>query len=352
MRVTVTGATGNVGTATLRALSADDRVTEIVGVARRLPELEIPKVRWVAADVSRADLVDTFRGSDAVIHLAWLIQPSRDESVTRATNVDGSLRVFEAAAKAAVPTLVHASSIGAYAEGPKDAPGVDESWPTTGVPTSFYSRHKAAVESILDGFERSHPEMRVVRLRPGLIFGRDAASGIRRLFAGPFLPNFLVRRSLIPALPVHERLVLQAVHRDDIAQAYRLAVLDEDARGAYNVAADPILDQAELARLLQARPVPVTAKLLRGAASLTWRLRLQPTEPGWLDMGLAVPVMDTTRARTELGWTPRFTSGEALLELLDGMRDGAGLATPPLDPATGGPGRVRELLTGIGQTSK
>jgi UDP-glucose 4-epimerase len=351
MRVIVTGATGNVGTATLRELIADDAVDEVVGIARRLPELRLPKVRWVAADVSRDDLAPVFAGADVVVHLAWLIQPSRDESVTYATNVEGSRRVFAAAAAAGAAALVYASSIGAYAPGPKDRP-VDESWPTTGVPSSFYSRHKAATERLLDELEIAHPELRVVRLRPGLIFGRDAATGIRRLFAGPLLPTFLLRPGLIPILPLPDRMVVQAVHRDDVARAYRMAVLDETARGAYNIAADPVLDQAELGRVLGARPVRVPARVLRAAAGLAWRLRLQPTSPDWLDMGLAVPVMDTTRARDELGWRADRSSGEALLDLLEGMRSGAGVPTPPLDPATSGPARMRELLTGVGQTSK
>ncbi len=92
--------------------------------------------------------------------------------------------------------------------------------------------------------------------------------------------------------------------------------------------------------------------MLRAAAAVTWKLRLQPTSPGWVDMGLGVPVMDTTRARTELGWTPRHSAGDALLDLLAGMRDRAGEHTPPLDPSTGGPARIREVLTGVGQTSK
>jgi nucleoside-diphosphate-sugar epimerase len=351
MRVTITGATGNVGTAVLRTLSADDAISEIVGVARRRPQLTIPKVRWVEADVARSDLAPVMEGADGVIHLAWLIQPSRDESVTRATNVDGSRRVFEGAIRAGVPRIVYASSVGAYAPGPKDR-AVDESWPATGIPTSFYSRHKAAVEAILDGIENDHPEVRVVRLRPGLIFGRDAASGIRRLFAGPLLPSFLLRPRWIPVVPAPGRLVFQAVHRDDVAEAYRLALLDDDARGAFNVAAEPVLDAPTLGRVLKARPVPVPEPLLRGAAALTWRLRLQPTEPGWVDMGLGVPLMDVRRAREELGWRPRHTAADALLELIDGMRDRAGVPTPPLDPSTGGPARVREFLTGIGQTSR
>jgi nucleoside-diphosphate-sugar epimerase len=351
MRVTIVGATGNVGAALVRTLASDPAVDEIVGVARREPEVELPKVRWVAADVTRTDLVPVFSGSDAVVHLAWLIQPSRDESVTRATNVEGSRRVFEAAARAAVPTIVYASSVGTYARGPKDR-AVDESWSHTGVPSSFYSRHKAAVEAILDSFESVHPEIRVVRLRPGLIFGRDSASEIRRYFAGPFVPTFLLDPRLIPVSPSHDRLVFQAVHRDDVAEAYRLALLDEDARGAYNIAADPLLDSRELARILGARPVPVPASLLRLGAAVTWRLRLQPTSPGWVDMGLDVPVMDTTRARVELGWRPKRTASEALLELIDGMRESAGAPTPPLDPSAGGPGRVREILTGVGAKSR
>jgi nucleoside-diphosphate-sugar epimerase len=255
--------------------------------------------------------------------------------------------VFRAAAEAGVPALVYASSIGAYAPGPKDR-GVDESWPTTGIGSSFYSRHKAEVERLLDRFEQDHPETRVVRLRPGLIFKREAASGIRRLFAGPLLPNFLVHRRLIPVVPAHPRLVFQAVHSYDIGEAYRLAVVRDDARGAFNVAADPVLDPGELARTLGAKAVRVPAGLLRRGAALSFRLRLQPSEPGWVDMAFAVPVMDTTRAREELGWNPRWSSSDALLDLLAGMRDGAGLDTPPLEPGGAGPLRAREFATGVG----
>ena len=350
MRVAVTGATGNVGTSLLRALAADPNVEEIVGIARRLPQLEIDKTRFVAADVTRDDLVPHFRGADAVVHLAWLIQPSRDEAVLRATNVEGTRRILDAVARAGVPAVVYASSVGAYGPGPKDR-RVGESWPTTGIPTSFYARHKAETERMLDVFEEEHASVRVVRLRPALIFKRGAASGIRRLFVGPLLPSPLLRRELIPVVPRHPRLRFQAVHSLDVGDAYRLAVTG-GARGAFNVAADPVLDGEELGRLLGARTVPVPAAVLRAGAAGTWRLRLQPTEPGWVDMGLAVPLMDTTRARTELGWEPRRTASEAFLELFDGLHEGSGLNTPPLAPETGGPLRIREFLTGVGRTSR
>jgi nucleoside-diphosphate-sugar epimerase len=348
MRVVVVGATGNAGTSVLRALTGDTGVESVVGIARRLPASPANggEVEWHSADVRSCDLVPLFRGADAVVHLAWLIQPSRDLAELRSVNVDGSARVFDAVAAAGVPALVYASSVGAYSEGPKDRL-VDESWPTDGVPTSFYSRHKAEVERLLDDFERRHPDVRVARLRPALIFKRGASSEIRRYFAGPFLPSPLLRTGLIPLVPDLPRLRFQAVHSLDVGEAYLLAVMGS-ARGAFNIAADPVLDPRELGRLLGARPVRLPVAAVRAAADLTWRLRLQPTPPGWLDMALAVPLMDTARARSELAWSPRHSAGDALLELIAGMHDSAGEDTPPLAPSAGGPARVRELLTGVG----
>jgi len=347
MRVVVVGASGNVGTSVLRSLAAEPAVDSILGLCRRTPEAEFAKTEWREADVARSALRPMFEGADAVIHLAWLIQPGRDRSVTRPVNVEGSGRVFAAAAAAGVSTLVYASSIGAYAPGPKDR-RVDESWPTTGISSAFYSRDKAEVERLLDRFEHEHPEVRAVRLRPGLIFKRDAASGVRRLFAGPLLPGSLVRPSLIPIVPDVERLVVQGVHSHDVADAYRRAVVDESARGAYNVAAEPVIDPDELARMLGAKKVPVPARVLRAAAAASFKLRLQPTEPGWLDIALGVPVMDVSRAREELGWRPEHSATEALLDLMGGLRDGAGMDTPPLEPGNAGPLRAREFLSGVG----
>jgi hypothetical protein len=68
-------------------------------------------------------------------------------------------------------------------------------------------------------------------------------------------------------------------------------------------------------------------------------------------MALAVPLIDSTRARAELDWVPRHRAGDALLELIDGMRGGSDYPTPPLARGTSGPLRVRELVTGVGRRS-
>ncbi len=236
MKIVVTGATGNVGTSTVQALGESQEIEEIVGLARREPTWAPPKTSWVEANILTADLGAIFEGADAVIHLAWAIQPSRDAVTLERINVEGSRRVFEAVAAAGVPKLIHASSVGVYSRGPKDRE-VDEAWSTEGTQTSFYSRHKVKVEREFDRFEADNPETKVVRLRPALIFKDEAATEVRRLFVGPFLPNFLLRLRVLPALPRIDRLRFQAVHSEDVGRAYLQAVL-KDVDGAFNIAAE------------------------------------------------------------------------------------------------------------------
>ncbi|WTG84874.1 NAD-dependent epimerase/dehydratase family protein [Streptomyces sp. NBC_01563] len=333
LRVVVTGATGNVGTSVVNALSEDPDVADVLGLARRRPEASLPGVRWEAVDLSREDspgaLDQHLADVDAVIHLAWRFQPTHDPVVTWRSNVLGSVRVFEAVARAGVPALVHASSVGAYSPGPKDVPGVDEEWPTHGWPDAAYCREKSYLERVLDSFELHHPGVRVVRMRPGFLFKEQAASEQRRIFAGRYVPGALLRPDLLPFVPDLPGLRLQVLHTDDAARAYRAAVLT-DVRGAFNLAAEPVLGPRELADLLDARVVRVPAAVVRTALSAAWRAHAVPASPHLFDAVLRLPVLDCARAHDLLGWQPSRSSQEALSAFLRGVRGGAGLDTPPL----------------------
>jgi len=339
VRVVVVGATGNVGTAVLRRLARADRVTAVTGVARRIPGPHAGEpydgVDWHSVDVGAEDavtaLTDLFAGAGAVIHLAWQIQPSHQRRTIRRTNVTGSAHVADATVRASVPALVVASSVGAYAPGPKNEK-VTEEWPATGVPGSSYSRDKADVEAVLDEVELAAPQLRLVRLRPALVFQRSAASEIARYFIGPLAPLPLLRPGWLPLVPFDRRMRLQAVHADDVADAYVRAATDDGVRGAFNIAADPVLDGERVAERFAGRAVPVPAGVMKAAASLTWHARLQPTEPGWVNLATAAPLMATDRAERELGWRPRHDALSALAELIDGMARGAGTEAPPLRP--------------------
>ncbi|WP_030757603.1 NAD-dependent epimerase/dehydratase family protein [Streptomyces griseus] len=333
IRVVVTGATGNVGTSVVRALAGREEVGSVLGLARREPGLRLPGVEWAAVDLSQdgdGPRLDRYvADADAVVHLAWRFQPTHDPVKTWRTNVLGTLRVCEAVAAARVPALVCASSVGAYSPGPGSGAPVSEAWPTHGWPGAAYSREKAYLERVLDAFERDHPQTRVVRMRPAFLFKEEAASEQRRIFAGRFLPGHLVRPDLLPLLPEPAGLRFQVLHTDDAADAYARAVL-RDVRGAFNLAAEPVVDAALLGELFDARPVRVPAGAVRGALAAAWHLRLAPASPGLFDLLRHLPVMSTERAREELDWRPEASAVEALEAFLRGVRSGAGDDTAPL----------------------
>lgn len=343
-RVAVLGATGNIGLATTRALR--DAGHEVLAMARRVPDGDDPRVHWLARDVARDDLTADLEGVDAVVHLPWLIQPSRDLSAQWAVNVDALDRVLAQVRRAVVPTLVVVSSVGAYSPRVGTDP-VDESWPTHGVEASSYSRQKAYTERMLDAFEAT-VDTRVVRFRPSLVFQRDSASEQRRLFGGALLPNRLFRTKL-PVFPHVEQVAFQAVHADDVADAIRRAVVG-DAHGAFNLAAPDVLGTRDVADWFGARAVPVPFRVARAAAAASWRLRLHPVSPGWLDLARRSPLLDCGRARDDLGWQPAHGGRDALAHVLDGIAAGAGADTPTLHADHTSRDVVAELRTGQGAT--
>lgn len=338
MRIVVVGATGNVGTALLRRLHAAEEVHQIVGVTRHGPDRAgepYDGMDWVRCDIgeegSEHALAGAFAGADAVVHLAWIIRPHRDLDLLRRVNVGGARRVASAAVAAGVPHLVVASSVGAYGSDAEPAPDRrprDESFPTEGVKTSHYAAQKAEVERILDRLEAEAPQILVTRLRPGLIFQEEAGPEIRDYFLGTLVPRPLLRllqRGVILLLPWPGAVTAQAVHAEDIAEAY-WQVVRRRAGGAYNVAADPPVGADLVATVLGARRVlPLPVAVVRAAAAVTYRLRLQPTDPCWIDMAVRVPVMDTTRIRETVGWVPRRDVVGTLAEIVGALGDQGGL---------------------------
>jgi nucleoside-diphosphate-sugar epimerase len=343
IRVAVTGATGNIGTTVVERLVDREDVSGVVGIARRAPADGVEGVRYETADVAVDDLTATLRGCDVLVHCAWLFQPTRDPATTWAANAVGSGKVFDAAVRAGVGAIVHASSVGAYAP----APGrfVDEGWPTDGASTAAYAREKAYVERILDAVE-ARDVVRVVRMRPAFVLQRRAATSQRRIFAGPFVPGSVLRPGRLPVLPLPAGLAIQAVHAQDVAAAFVAAATGE-ASGAFNVAADDTLDAGAVAEALGSRALRVPDRLARAATSLAWHARLVPADPALVDMALQIPLLDTGRARSLLGWAPTRSARAALHEVAVGMADGAGGGSAPLAPDSPA-GRVREVAAGVG----
>lgn len=338
MRIAIVGASGNVGTALVRALRPDGH--ELVGVARRPPEsgeyAAGDGLTWRAIDVGASDatgdLATAFAGTDAVVNLAWGFQPTHDEARLERTALGGTRSVLEAVTAAGVAHVCHMSSLGAYrgTDGPTSEPEyADESWPTDGVPTSAYSRHKAAAERMLDSFEADHRDITVTRVRPSLIAQASAASGLLRYVMPIGVPAAVVRAAKV--LPLDRRFRLQLVHADDVADALR-RILDQRAGGAFNLAGDPVLDVHEIADALGARHVHVPFQVVRTAVQASWRLHLQQVDAGWLDMAWRLPLLDSGRARRELGWSPRVDARMVLREVVEGLASATYDETPALRP--------------------
>jgi UDP-glucose 4-epimerase len=333
MRIVITGASGNVGSATLRRLSRDGD-HELVALARRIPTRSqgVGSVAWLAADLSDDACLGTleraFAGADAVVHLAWGFQPTHDPRYLEELGVGGTHRVLHGVANTHVRHLVHMSSVGAYSPRRDDAP-VDETWPTGGVPSSPYSRHKAAAERLLDGFEKGGTGTVISRLRPGIIGQRTAGSALLRYGVPAPAPAWLLGH--VPVLPLDRGLALPMVHADDVADAISRE-LERRIGGPFNLTAEPPITTQRIADALGARVVHVPSSVIRPLMSAAWHAHLQQVDTGWLDMGFAVPLLDSSRARRELGWSPSVDADMVLREVLDGMRDRSSDTTAVLRP--------------------
>ena len=357
LTVAVTGASGNLGTALLRRLTAPGTgAAEVRGLARRQPPDVAPYsgVRWHLTDLggprSEATLAEFMDGVDAVVHLAWALQPGRQPEDLRRVNVEGTRRVMRAAGVAGVSHVVHMSSIGAYAAGVNQfvhmssigayaggAVGqrVTEDWPTTGIPTAQYSRDKSEAERVVREVAGRHPDMTLTVVRPTLVLQPDAGSEIGRYFLGPLvygaarlLPGPVARLLPLP-LP---RVAVSFVHADDVADAV-VRMLDRRVPGPFNLAAEPLMDADALARALGTVRVPVPVLAVRTAVQAAFTARLVPTEPGWVDIGTRVPALNTTRARRLLDWAPVHRGDEVLRDFVAALGRGEGAPGPLLRPA-------------------
>jgi nucleoside-diphosphate-sugar epimerase len=342
MKIAITGATGNIGTATIRRLHEEH---ELIGLARRLPDAEAraARVRWATVDLTRDDCLATlrsaFRNVDAVVHLAWGFQPTHNVGYLEELGVGGTRRVLEAATAEGVPHLVHMSSIGAYSAKVDDVP-VDESWPTDGIRGSAYSAHKVAAERLLDAHEARGAMPGVSRLRPGIVGQRQAASALLRYA----VPGYVPARALgwVPVVPLDRSIAIPMVHADDVAEAVE-RVLTRTALGAFNLASAPPVRPWHICSALGARLVPVPGSVLRAAVAASWRVRLQQVDPGWVDLALSVPLLDSSKAHRVLGWSPTMNADDVLDEVVAGLREAAAGPTPVLRPRTLA-GRARDLV--------
>jgi nucleoside-diphosphate-sugar epimerase len=333
LTVAVTGPTGDIGRSFLRALERRDEVGRILAMARRPfdPDLHgLMRTEYRRGDVLDRRAVDEFvDGADVVVHLAFVIVGGLKE--TEKVNLEGSRNVFEAAVDAGAERLVYASSVAAYGFHADNPPLLNEDVPPRGTDRHYYSRQKAKLEQVLaEVIEGSGTSAYV--FRPCIVAGPDALALIRlipyvqarQFLRGTGLSDMVAQvlervpgvKPVIPDFGVR----FQLVHHDDVAQALTAAVLGRGEPGVYNLAGPGELSMSDLAHALGWYSVPVPEGALEGASELIARAPMVPAQAQWIE-SLRVPVlMDTEKARRELGWDPRHGAAETLREMVTAAR--------------------------------
>jgi nucleoside-diphosphate-sugar epimerase len=330
LTVAVTGPTGTFGAGLLPLLEADDRVASVVGVARRPWDPSgdgYRKVVYRRGDVRDTDaLAEAFSGADVVVHLAFQITGTASRQTIRAINVDGTVNAFRAAAAAGVRRFVYASSVAAYGFFPDNPVGMTEEWPVRPAAHLFYAQEKAELEQLLARESAEHPEIDLYLLRPPIVVGPHAVGA---KLPGPELLGRVgggvlaaLIRLPIP-LPVPSADIrLQLIHERDVGQALLLCAVGAGPAGAYNIAGEGEVSVADVLRELGMLAVPLPTGLVQRVARTIAGLPGLPAAAGWAEAFSQFAIMDTTKARRELGWAPQWSALEALRDTLPTSRGG------------------------------
>jgi nucleoside-diphosphate-sugar epimerase len=330
--VAVTGPTGTFGFGLVPLLQADERVARVIGIARR--PFDPAQHGWDKMTYRRGDVRDgagleaAVHGADVVVHLAFIITGTTGRSTIREVNVEGTLNALRAASAAGARRFVFASSVAAYGFHDDNPVGMTEDWPVRPASRLFYAREKAELERLLSAEADRHPGLDLYLLRPSIVLGPHTVGAkgglagvlnalVRRLSAG------LARLPVGPPVPV-PRVPVQFVHEDDVGQALLLCVVGAGPPGAYNIAGDGVLSTVDVMRELGFTAVPAPHLLARAPARVITALAGAPLAPpalGWAEVLRHPAIMDTAKAKRDLGWQPRHTGLDALRATVRGDRN-------------------------------
>jgi nucleoside-diphosphate-sugar epimerase len=324
LTVAVTGPTGTFGAGLIPLLQDDDRIGRIIGIARR--PFDPAERGWTKMEYRQGDVRDpgalqeAFRGADVVVHLAFLITGNASRTTAREINVEGTLNAFRAAAAAGVRRFVHASSVAAYGFHADNPDLIAEDWPVRPANRLFYAREKAELEHLLQVEAAASDGLALYLLRPPLVLGPNVV-GRKDVLPGPLAPLGRrlfgrPRRLPIPVpllVPEHP---MQFVHEEDVGRALQLCVVAAGPPGAYNIAGEGVVTAGDVAREFGALPLRLPPGPAHAAARALSRLPFLPPAAEWIEAAGRPAIMNTTKAREELGWRPRYTGLEALRDTL------------------------------------
>lgn len=284
LTVAITGVSGYVGGRLIHLLEKDARVSRILGFDIQPPgDPRSTKLIFDSVDVRNPALATRLTGVDVLIHLAFVMDPIKDEASMRDVNVNGTQNVFKSAGKAGVPKVVYTSSAVAYGAHPdNDVPLTEES-PLRANLDFSYSAHKLECEYVVREFTDEYPETKVVTFRPAIVLGPHADSAWSHQLEAPVL--FSVQGHKPP---------FQFVHEDDVAAALAFSVT-ADMNGPYNLAPRDWLEYDEISSIIGRRRVDIPEPVAFSMADRMWAMGLGEAPAGYLHYVMYPWVMSPDR---------------------------------------------------------
>ena len=320
MRYLITGGSGYIGSRLIEILGARDEVERIVNLDVRPPARSHPKVAFVRGDVrdfgAARELLER-EEPDALVHLAFLLNPIRDEARMYEIDVNGTEAVLRAAAEAGTEQVLVTSSATAYGAFPDNPRPIAEDWPVRGQPDFSYARDKAEADRLCQLWALEHPERVMTIVRPCIVFGPNVDNYISRAWE---------KSAFMPIMDgVDEE--FQLVHEDDVVSAIT-GLLDAKAGGAFNVAGDGSLRWGESAQMIGQKTREMSWKTVHRIYSVAWALHAPRVEapPGNLNFIRYPWVVSNEKLKAEIGWEPSADTREVFVETMyaKGL-----VATPP-----------------------
>jgi UDP-glucose 4-epimerase len=302
MKYLITGGSGYIGSR-LTDLLIQHEDNQVVNLDIRAPAVPRSRTRFVHMDIRDRGIAALIAQEqpDALVHLAFVLNPIRDEHLMYDIDVNGTSNVLEAAAAAGVPHLLVASSTTAYGAWPDNPVPIPEEHPVRGLPAYEYARDKTEIDRLCQLWAAQHPDRTMTIVRPTIVFG-------------PNVDNYIVRfwlNSPFIVLPDGRDADWQFVHEEDVVDAMS-RLLAERRGGIYNLTADGTIKLSEAARIADVKVRKMPLKLYRRIATASWKLRLPNVEapPGQIEFVLHPWIASNEKIKTELDWTPRYTSRE------------------------------------------
>jgi UDP-glucose 4-epimerase len=300
----ITGSSGYIGTQLLARLERAGDFQRVIGLDVREPQgLDSDWFEFHHCDVREGAQVRRIfeeAGIDTVVHLAYILDPTRDPDFEYDVDVNGTRSVLAACRALDVTKLVIASSDTAYGSHEDTPDYLKEDAPLRGTPGFPYSENKAKVEALVSEFAEQVPDCTVVILRPCIVMGPKADNVLGRTLLQPIL--FSVR-GYDP--------IMQLIHEEDMAEAFYLALV-RDVQGAYNVACDAGMRYSQVAGVMDKPMVALPVWLVYPLVELLFRLRLLGFGRSQLDYIRYPLSIDPDKIMKEMGFAPRYTSRQAL----------------------------------------